>query len=454
MQQLQQPRRQFLRRCVLSGIAVLFNLGTMRSWARQSAEIRSIRFSAGQGKTSIIFDLSAPVQHNIFTLPDPDRVVIDFNDARLSADPGRKSLERSIIKDLRYATRNKTDIRLVLDLSKSASPKSFLLPPTGRYGHRLLVELIDKGKKVSKPIKTVNNPVNRLRDVVVAIDAGHGGRDPGAIGYRYRTKEKDVVLSIARRLEALVTKEKGMRAVMIRNQDVFLPLRTRIKRAHEQRADLFISIHADATRKKHIRGSSVYVLSQNGASSELARLLAERENAADDFKSSVKGDVLTGKEEPVARVILNLMQNGTLEASSELANDMLSELKRIGRLRSPRVEQAGFAVLKSPDIPSVLVETAFISNAKDERQLRSKKFQQSVAWALLRGIKKYLRENAPPGTLMADIGRTTHLIRSGETLSTIAQRYDIDIQTIRRHNALKGDRIRAGQVLRIPLTGG
>ncbi len=432
---------------------MLLNLGATRSWARKSVEIRSVRFSAGHGKTSIVFDLSAPVQHNIFTLPNPDRVVIDFNDARLSAEPSKQA-KGSAIKDVRYATRNKTGIRMVLDLSRSASPKSFLLPPTGRYGHRLLVELVDKAKKVSKPVKTVKTRSNRLRDVVVAIDAGHGGRDPGAIGSRYRTKEKDVVLSIARRLEGLVKREKGMRAVMIRNKDVFLPLRARIKRAHEQKADLFISIHADATRKKHIRGSSVYVLSQHGASSELARLLAERENAADDFRRSVKGDVLAGKEEPVARVILDLMQSGTLEASSELADDMLRELKRIGRLRSPQVEQAGFAVLKSPDIPSVLVETAFISNPKDERQLRNKTFQSAVARAMLRGIKHYLRENAPPGTLMAHLGRTTHLIRSGETLSTIAQRYDVDIKMIRRHNALKGDRIRAGQVLRIPVSGG
>lgn len=439
---------------MVSGIALLFNLRVARIWARRSVAIRNVRFSTGHGKTRVIFDLSAPVQHNIFTLPDPDRVVIDFNDARLSTDLSKQTLKRSIVKDIRYATRNDTDIRMVLDLRKRASPKSFLLPPTNHYGHRLLIELIDKGKAVSKPVKTVKKQADLLRDVVVAIDAGHGGRDPGAIGSRYRTKEKDVVLAIARRLEGLIKREKGMRPVMIRNRDIFLPLRARIKRAHEHKADIFVSIHADATRKKHIRGSSVYVLSEHGASSELARLLAERENAADGFKGSVKGDVLAGKEEPVARVILNLMQNGTLEASSELADGLLSELKRIGSLHSPRVEQAGFAVLKSPDIPSVLVETAFISNSKDERNLRSKTFQSSIARALLRGLKQYLRENAPPGTLMASLGRTTHLIRTGETLSSIAQRYDIDIKTIRRHNALQGNRIRAGQVLQIPVSGG
>lgn len=454
MQRVLTPRRQFLRHCVVCGIALLGNLGAARGWARQGVQIRNVRFSSGQGKISIVFDLSAPVQHNIFTLPNPDRIVIDFNNAGLSTELSKQPLRRSIIKDIRYAIRNDTDIRMVLDLSKPASPKSFLLPPTNRYGHRLLIELIDKGGKDTTPVKSVKKQTKLLRDVVIAIDAGHGGRDPGAIGSRYRTKEKDVVLAIARRLEALIKKEKGMRSVMIRNRDVFLPLRMRIRRAHLHKADIFISIHADATRKKHIRGSSVYVLSQNGASSELARLLAERENAADDFKRSVKGDVLAGKEEPVARVILDLMQNGTLEASSGLADDLLKELKRIGRLRSPRVEQAGFAVLKSPDIPSVLVETAFISNSKDERNLRSKTFQSSIARAMLRGVKNYLRENAPPGTIMADLGHTTHVIRSGETLSTIAQRYDIDIKAIRRHNALQGDRIRAGQVLQIPVSGG
>ncbi|MEN8133509.1 MAG: N-acetylmuramoyl-L-alanine amidase [Pseudomonadota bacterium] len=449
MNKILQPRRQFIFECLAGGLTALLGLYSQPLWARQKVIVRSIYQSSEGDKNNVIFDLSASVRHHIFTLHNPERVVIDLNNARVSQGFGSPKFDRSLVRSIRYAKRERSDLRVVVDLVKAVSPRSFLLPPADGKGHRLLVELQPSRAKKREPVITANPDKKQLRDVVIAIDAGHGGKDPGAIGRRYKTREKDVVLAIARRLEALIKREKGMRAVMIRNGDVFLPLRTRIARARQHQADLFISIHADAARNRRARGSSVYVLSKNGASSEAARVLAENENRAD-----LKGGVLFGKEDQVAKVIVDLMLNATIEASIDLADGMLRTLKKTGKIHRSRVEQAGFVVLKAHDMPSVLVETAFLSNAQDERRLRSKVHQRSIAKALLGGIKHYLKDYAPPGTLMASMNRTTHVIRSGETLSAIAQRYDVEINTIRYYNALKSDRIRTGQVLQIPISVG
>jgi len=448
VQKLEQPRRRFLLECLAGGAAAVLGLQAKPISAARKVVVKNIRYYSNRNTYSVIFDLNAPVRHKIFTLDKPQRVVIDVSNASISQALRKPGSNSPLIKDIRYAARNNKDLRVVIDLTKKISPKSFLLPPNENLGYRLLVELHSQNKKIPEPTVSETKPPKKLRDVIIAIDAGHGGKDPGAIGRRYKTKEKDVVLAIARRLESLVKKEKGMRPVMTRNKDVFLPLRTRIKRAREQRADIFISIHADAAPNRRVRGSSVYVLSERGASSEMARVLAEQENKAD-----LRGGILDDKEEPVARLLVDLLRNATIEASVDLAEGMLGELKQAGRIHSPKVEQAGFVVLKSLDIPSVLVETAYLSNSKDEARLRSKSHQYRIAKTLLQGIRNYLQDNAPYGTVIANLNRKTHRIRSGETLSTIAQRYDVDIKSIRRYNAIKGDQIRAGQVLRIPVSG-
>jgi N-acetylmuramoyl-L-alanine amidase len=289
-----------------------------------------------------------------------------------------------------------------------------------------------------------------LRDLIIAIDPGHGGHDPGAIGPG-GTREKDVVLQIARRLAQRVEREPGMRPMLTRTGDYFLPLRERIARARAAQADVFLSIHADAIQNRSVQGSSVYILSERGASSEAARFLAQRENSADLHLGGVP---IEAKDDSLTSVLLDLAQSGSLEASHALANRLISELHRVGKVRKPQVERANFAVLRSPDVPSVLVEAAFISNPTEERKLRTDSFQNSLADAILIGLRAYFATHAPPGTLIAEGRLDRHIIRPGETLSTIAERYRMSVAELRAVNDLPGDRIFAGQVLAIPAPGG
>jgi len=284
------------------------------------------------------------------------------------------------------------------------------------------------------------------RNVIIAIDAGHGGVDPGASGPN-GTQEKQVVLAIARELEALVRRERGMRAVMVRNRDVFLPLRRRTEIARAHKADLFVSIHADAYNDRRVTGSSVYALSPRGATSEAARWLAERENAAD----LVGGVKLDDKDDLLASVLLDLAQTGTIEASLNVANRVLRELGRVGETHKDSVQQAGFMVLKSPDIPSILVETAYISNPDEEKRLTSPAHQKALAQAILAGIRQYFTEHAPPGTLLA---ARRHVIGRGESLAALAERYQVSPEALRAANGLRGEDLPVGKVITIPVERG
>jgi N-acetylmuramoyl-L-alanine amidase len=416
------------------------------SWAN-AVVINDVRLSYSGGTTRVVFDMSGPVEHRLFPLHDPERVVIDIDSAQLAQTFLDVDLSPSVVENIRHAPRNTDDLRVVLDLNQRASLKSFLLPPAEGYGHRLVVDLNHPG--IPAPVIMAEDNESALRDVIVAIDAGHGGKDPGAIGHS-GTMEKDVVFAIASRLQKLIAQEPGMRPVMIREGDVYLALRDRIERAREHKADLFLSIHADAALNTSANGSSVYVLSRTGASSEAARWLAERENAAD----LIGGVRLDDKDDTLARVLMDLSQTATIEASIMLADEMLGSLQSIGETHSNRVEQAGFVVLKSPDIPSVLVETAFISNAVEEQRLRSSAHQESLALGMLQGVRAYFQDHPPPGTLLAAGGRDRHIIRTGETLSAIAQRYRVNVDQLRAHNALDGDMLQVGEVLLIPTSGG
>jgi N-acetylmuramoyl-L-alanine amidase len=289
------------------------------------------------------------------------------------------------------------------------------------------------------------------RDIVIAIDAGHGGKDPGAHGPR-GVREKDVTLALARRLAEVVNAEPGMRGVLTRNRDEFIPLRGRMERARAAQADLFVSIHADAVRNPSVRGASVYVLNEKGATDEAARRLAARENAAD----LIGGVSLRSKDPTLASVLLDLSQNASLSSSIDVADDILEELARVGTVRKPRVMQAPFMVLKSPDVPSVLVETAYISNPEEERRLDSHAWRSKLAGAIFAGIRDYFYANPPRGTLVAELSRrrlagtVEHVVRDGETLSAVAVRYSSSVALIRAANRLPSDRVVVGQVLRIP----
>ena len=410
------------------------------------AEVVGVRLWPAPDHTRLVFDLSGPVEHSLFTLPDPDRIVIDLKNTGL-----RKELVADLsngpLKSIRSGGRNGTDLRIVLDTKSTMRPKSFILKPYGEYGDRLVLDLYKVKNKKHKVVKSARPTAKKqakakLRDVVIAIDAGHGGEDPGARGYR-GTREKHVVLAIARRLKALVEKEPGMRPVMIRDGDYYISLRGRVKKARQKRADIFISIHADAFRNKKAKGSSVYTLSPRGATSEAARWLAESENKAD----LIGGVSLDDKDDLLASVLLDLSQTASLEASLDVADHILGGLKRVGKVHKRRVQSASFMVLKSPDIPSVLVETAFISNPEEERKLLSKSYQQKLASALMQGVRKYFHRFPPPGTHLA----RRHVIQSGETLSAIAQQYRVPVTRLKTVNRIKGDAVKEGEVLQIPV---
>jgi N-acetylmuramoyl-L-alanine amidase len=417
-------------------------------------KVQGVRLWAAPDSTRVVLDVSGPVDHKLFTLEGPDRLVLDLKNASIDSGVARAVTRAGVVKALRSGPRNKTDLRLVLDLEGPVKPKSFILKPNEEYGHRLVIDLFGS---VATPATTPSEPrkvqarsePSRLRQLVIAIDAGHGGEDPGARG-RKGTREKDVVLAISRRLAALIEKEPGMRPVLIRDGDYYIGLRKRIEKARSQRADLFISVHADAFTDSRARGSSVYVLSQRGASSEMARWLAARENAAD----LVGGVSLDDKDDLLAEVLLDLAQTATLEASSEVADNVLHEMKRLGKVHKKHVQHAGFVVLKSPDIPSMLVETAFISNPSEEERLRSSRHQDQVAQAILAGVRNYFVSNPPPGTLLAKSGARQHVIRRGDTLSHIAQRYGVSMSSLRTTNKLKSDNLLVGKVLTIPAADG
>ena len=371
--------------------------------------------------------------------------MIDLPDTVLARDVGFKKPLPPPLQNIRHAARNQSALRIVLDIDRAdIKVRSFTNKQTSATNNQIVIELLN-GQAAEVPVKTVKQAEVKKRDLIIAIDAGHGGKDPGAIGKR-GTKEKEIVLKIAREMESLLRKEPGFKPVLIRDGDYFIPLRSRIEKARQHQADLFISIHADAAHNRKAQGSSVFVLSPNGASSEAARWLAAKENSVD----LIGGISLDDKEKMLASVLLDLSQRHTNESSHTVAGDLLFELKKVGQVHSRKVEKAGFVVLKSPDIPSVLVESAFLSNPKEEKKLRTKAYQQRVAKAVVKGLKRYYQKHAPADTVFAGLRSQEHVIRSGDTLSGIAHRYQVSLADLRTTNKLNSDRLRIGQVLKIP----
>ena len=418
----------------------------MPAWA--DVQVKGVRMWPAPDNTRLVFDLSDPVDHSLFSLKTPDRIVIDLKDAKFPGQLPDFDFTNSYIKHVRYAARKGNALRFVLDLNAQVRPKSFVLKPHGEYGHRLVIDLFDAEQ--AAPPKSLPNQESRpgrAREVIIAIDAGHGGEDPGAIG-RKGTREKDVVLAIARKLERLLQQEPGMRPVMIRDGDYYVGLRDRVEKARQYQADLLISIHADAFNDHRARGSSVYVLSDRGASSEAARFLAQSENSAD----LIGGVSLDDKDDLLKLVLVDMVKNSTIEDSHDVAARVLRDLRHVNTLHKNRVEQAAFRVLKSPDVPSILIETAFISNPEGERKLRSSRHQHALANAILGGVRSYFHSNPPPGTVLASSRPKRHVVSRGDTLSDIAARYRVSVGTIRRHNGLRSDRLKVGEVLHIPLT--
>ncbi|WP_242518671.1 N-acetylmuramoyl-L-alanine amidase [Halochromatium roseum] len=450
--------------------------------------VNGARMWTGPEYTRFVVDVESPVGHQVFALDDPHRLVIDLIDARLQGDLPEPAAEDPVVANLRSGIREGDDLRIVLDLKQQVRAKSFNLGPSGSHGHRLVIDLSPRsgtmvasskasprssaassakaaGLASINPGGSINPGEEHLsirstkpsnRDLIIAVDAGHGGKDPGAVGGG-GTREKDITLAISRKLAQRIDAKPGMRAVLVRDGDYFLHLRKRIEIAREHRADLFVSIHADAFKDPRVRGSSVFTLSAGGATSEAARWIAERENRAD----LIGGVDLKQRDDLLASVLLEMSQNATIELSGIAASKVLSKLQRLGEVHQQRIQQAGFAVLKSPDIPSMLVETAFISNPDEEKRLRNASYQNKLADAILDGIIEYFAEYPPPGTRFAKTpaqtlaqattsGARQHRIEPGDTLSEIAGRYNVRLSVLRDINQLQGDQIRVGQVLIIP----
>lgn len=354
--------------------------------------LQDIRLWASPDSTRIVLDLSAPASYSMFSLGDPERVVIDLEQAQFAPAGVATPAGTGVVNAVRLGEREGGALRVVLDVGAKVTPRSFLTPPNEAYGHRLVVDL--GLEQAPRPVKVA--PSSGERDIVIAIDAGHGGEDPGAVG-KSGTREKTVVLAVAKRLAERINAEPGMRAVLTRDGDYFVQFRDRIKRARDQQADLFVSIHADAFVNRSVRGSSVYVLSTRRASSEAARWLADRENAAD----LIGGVSLDDKPDVLASVLLDLSQNASISASREAAARVLAELDHVGQLKKSEVQHASLIVLTSPDVPSMLVETAYISNPDEERRLRDPSHQARLAGAIHAGVRRYFYDNPPPGTRLA-----------------------------------------------------
>ncbi len=427
----------------LLALILLFCLAT----GSFAVEVKHVRMWPAPDNTRLVFDLSAPVEHTVFSLKAPNRVVIDLKSSQFSGQLPRFDYSKTCIRTIRFARRNQGELRFVIDLNAAVRPKSFILKPQGDYGHRLVIDL-NHGKKqtLKKSRRTYMPQENGRRNIVIAIDAGHGGDDPGALGRR-GTREKDVVLAIARRLEKLIRREPGMTPVMIRTGDYYVGLKQRVRIARKKRADLFVSIHADAFRNGKAHGSSVFVLSERGASSEVASFLARSENRSD----LIGGISLDDKDDLLKMVLVDMVKNSTIEDSHEIASRVLSNLKNVNHLHKSQVERAGFRVLKAPDVPSILVETAFISNPAEARKLKNGRHQQALANAILKGVRGYFHANPPPGTLLAQKPKK-HIITRGETLSGIAARYRISVALLKRSNGLRSNTLHVGKVLRIPVS--
>ena len=385
--------------------------------AGAQVRVASTRLWPSGDYTRVIFESSAPLPHQLQLLRNPDRLVLDIDGVEASGEllelPGRVQPTDPYVAAIRVARRGAATVRIVLDLKAEVKPDVFALPPVGEYGHRLVLDVYplvpldplmaflesearkDKrapaAEPASPPAPEAGPPARPAsRPITVAIDPGHGGEDPGAIGRR-GTYEKDVTLAIGRKLKARVDGERNMRAMLTRDDDYFVPLHERVQKARAVHADLFVSIHADAFREPTARGSSVFALSESGATSAAARWLAQRENQAD-----LIGGVDLGRRDPVlARTLLDLSQTAQISDSLKVGRHVLDGLGMYNPLHSGSVEQAGFAVLKAPDIPSILVETAFISNPDEEQMLRSDRHQKRFADSIHEGIARYFARNPP-----------------------------------------------------------
>lgn len=424
----------------------------MLSTLTQAAQVKDIRVGQQPGSTRLVFELDSSVDHRMFPLSNPDRVVLDVNNTDISQEviASLSALSSDVLMRVRYAKRD-SGMRFVLDLNKKVRAKTTKLAASGKYGPRILVELEYgvQGSSAPTVVKSLASISDEKRDIVVVIDPGHGGKDPGALG-KYKVREKDVVLSIGRELAKRLNAMPGIKAVMTRSTDVYLQLRDRSRIAREANADLMISIHADAFTKSSARGASVWALSLSGKTSEMGRWLAQQEQAAD----LVGGISLDDKDQLLAEVLLDMSMNSTIQMSLDIGRKILGEMRGVAKLHKNSVQQAGFVVLKSPDIPSILIETGFVSNKTEAKNLSSLTYRRKLASSIASGVEDFFNSNPPDGTYIAwrkkQKGSYTYTVSKGDTLSEIARKNGVSLDSLRSANTLRNDVIWIGQKLSIP----
>lgn len=423
----------------------------------QAAEVNDVRMWRAPDHTRLVFDLSAAVDYNLFTLNNPDRVVIDIVDASTSNALNGLDFTGSPLRGIRSGAREETNLRIVLDLASKVRPETFTLAPNSEFGDRLVIDLYDLESTSTASRVVVPPPVrsDEKRDIVVAISAGHGGEDPGAIGYDGRLKEKNVALAISRALFNRLNSMPGYQPIMIREGDYYVELKKRPEIARQNRADLLIAVHADWYRNSRARGLTVYALSGDRADRENSARVAEKENSS-DLLGGVGGDLALGNlDDDVALTLVSLQMAWSMEQSLIAGTRILESLDGITTIRRDKVQQASLQVLNSPDIPSILVETGYLTNPEEARRLNTSGFQERLAAAMAQGVMNYFYDSPPEGTLVAwqkenGIVPGSYTVKRNDSLSVIAQRFGISLSDLKTVNQLNSDTIHIGQVLTIP----
>lgn len=448
------------------GALALSLLGSATLWA---AEVRDVRLWRAPDHTRLVFDLSAGVDYKLFTLDAPERVVIDLSDSSLATRLGDIEFADSPITGLRSAEREGGLLRIVVDLNAKTRPKSFRLDPSAEAGHRLVVDLYDEASESGSNIAVAQSEAapssgtparpqqaaDARRDIIVAISAGHGGEDPGGIGYDGKLQEKNITLKIARELYDYLDSMPGYAPVMVRDGDYYVELARRPEIARERRADLFVAIHTDWYKTSRARGLTIYALSGDRADRENARRVAQKENTA-DLLGGVGSDLSLGSwDDDVALTLVSLQMAWSMEQSVIAGEHILDAVGGITRLRKTKVQQASLEVLKSPDIPSILIETGYLTNPEEAKRLNTRAFQQQLAGGIGRGIMDYFFDAPPDGTLVAwqranGVLPTTYTVKRGDSLSMIAQRFGTTMASLKQLNALRSDGVQIGQVLKLP----
>lgn len=431
-------------------ISFLLIVFSTASFAKNTIE--GLRIWPSPNTTRLVFDLANTPEYSYFTLKNPQRLVIDIENTPKNFNFKKVTNDSRLVKKVRYSTaKNPRAVRVVIELSKKLEKNIFALPPTAPYGDRLVIDLNDPVTAAQKIV--LDSKFTTDRDIVIVIDAGHGGEDPGSIGPS-GSYEKNVTLGIAKRLESLINKEKGMKAVMTRTGDYYISPNKRPQLARKHKADMFVSIHADAFTTPQPRGASVWVLSMKRANTELGRWLERTERHSELLGGAAEIIQDTANERYLAQTFLDMSMDHSLTTSYDVSRDMIKQLGKVTRLHKKTPQGASFAVLTSPDIPSILVEMGFISNPQEEKNLNWSKYRQKMAQSVFDGLKQHFKGSPPDGSLWAKRKQEnrTHRVRSGESLSLLAQRYNVQISTLKKANNLNTDMVRIGQVLTIPST--